>query len=178
MSDAPGSIDVLHGALGEARARYQEDAPDERPLAGYTAVSGAYVATIAALALAMQRSGRRFPDRIDPADLALMAVATHKISRIIAKDSVTSAVRAPFTQFEEATGASEVNERVREGRFRHAVGELLTCPFCLDVWVATAFGTGMVVSPRATRWVASVFTTVAASDALHFAYDALKQTES
>ena len=45
------------------------------------------------------------------------------------------------------------------------IGELLVCPYCLDVWTATGFLGGLVVAPRATRWVASVFAVVAIEEA-------------
>jgi len=58
-------------------------------------------------------------------------------------------------------------EEVREhGGVKHAVGELLTCPFCLAQWVGTAFVFGYATAPRATRLAALTMTTVAGSDVL------------
>ena len=71
---------------------------------------------------------------------------------------MTSPLRAPFTQFEEAAGNSEHHEVPRgEHGVRHTVGELLTCPFCLGVWIATAYVAGLGVAPRAARGWAAVF---------------------
>ena len=56
-----------------------------------------------------------------------------------------------------------------------AVGELITCPFCLDQWVATGFLAGLVAAPRATRWLASAFAVRAGADALQFGYAALQR---
>jgi hypothetical protein len=58
---------------------------------------------------------------------------------------------------------------------RHAVGELLTCPFCLDVWVASLFAVGLVVAPRLTRLVAGSFSAVAGADFLQLAYAKAQQ---
>ncbi len=57
-------------------------------------------------------------------------------------------------------------------RHRHPqrVGALLTCPFFLALWVATAFGFGLVLAPRVTRFALSVLAAVAGADVLHFAY--------
>jgi hypothetical protein len=44
-------------------------------------------------------------------------------------------------------------------------------------WVGTGFLFSYVMAPRATRLAASLFTTVAASDALQFAYANLQETE-
>ncbi len=51
--------------------------------------------------------------RIQLGDLALLSVATHKISRLLAKDPVTSPLRAPFTRFEGTSGPAELKEDVR-----------------------------------------------------------------
>jgi hypothetical protein len=61
---------------------------------------------------------------------------------------------------------------VRGSGPRKALGELLTCPFCVGQWVATSFVLGLVLAPRATRLVASTFTAVAAADFLQLAYTA------
>jgi hypothetical protein len=85
-------------------------------------------------------------------------VATHKLSRLLS----TASVSAPFTQFEEAAGSGEHHESARgQHGVRHTVGELLTCPFCLAVWVATAYVAGLVAAPRPTRTAAVVLCAVA-----------------
>jgi hypothetical protein len=93
---------------------------------------------------------------------------------LVAKDAVTAVIRAPFTRYEEPAGEGEVNESVRGHGLAHAVGELLGCPFCLALWIATAMAFGMLLAPRATRWCAGVLAAVAGSDYLQFAYTALK----
>lgn len=99
-------------------------------------------------------------------------MATHKLSRLLARGSVTSPLRAPFTQFEGAAGLAEHHERPRgESGVRHTVGELLTCPFCLGVWLATAYVGALAVAPRQARAVASVLGVVAVSDWLQVGYD-------
>jgi hypothetical protein len=149
----------------------------DRPLKDYGAFMAAYGAGIAALVAVGRRRGVRLPERIGIGDLALAAVATHRVSRLVSKDSITSVVRAPFTRYVEPAGAGEVNEEVRGTGLRHAIGELLGCPFCLGQWVGTGFVAGLVFAPRATRVVASVFGIVAASDALQFGYAALQKNE-
>jgi hypothetical protein len=53
---------------------------------------------------------------------------------------------------------------------RHTVGELLTCPFCLAVWIGTAYVAGLGVAPRAARAWAAVFAVTGVSDFLQHAY--------
>jgi len=169
----------LAGALESVGDRVAEEEHEhshgeERPMGGYLVLLSTYLTTVVTLGLVVRRR-RSLPLRPAAADLALVAVATHKVSRMLAKDSVLAAVRMPFTRFEAPAGAGEVFESVRGGGVRHAVGELLTCPFCLAQWVATGFTFGMLLAPRATRQVASVFCAVTASDYLQLAYCAAEK---
>ena len=150
----------------------------ERPLGGYLVAMvfyGGFTGVLAALAVWRRRT---LPARPSFADTMLISLATHKLSRLIAKDAVTSPLRAPFARYDEPAGAAELNEHVPDGRIKHAVGELISCPFCLAVWVATAFTGGLVLAPRFTRLVASTLTSVAISDTLQLVYDAAKQLPS
>jgi hypothetical protein len=147
---------------------------EERPLGGYALLLSIYGGSVVTAAGYARR--RRMPlPRVTAGDLALMTVATHMGTRLVSKDSVTAALRAPFTRFEGPAGDGEVNESVPGQGVPHAVGELVSCPFCLAVWVATAFGFGMILAPRATRWVTAVLTAVAGSDYLQYAYSAVRE---
>jgi hypothetical protein len=148
----------------------------ERPLGGYAVTMGLYAAGVAGFAAWMRATGRRLPERVPSGDLALMTVATHKASRLIAKDRVTSTVRAPFTRFEGDAGPGEVSEAARGRGLRRAFGELLVCPYCIGLWIATAFAAGLAVAPRPTRWTASVLTAVFGSDLLQIAYKKAEDT--
>jgi len=139
-------------------------------ITGYLGALTAFGASVAAVALAGRRQGARLPERFDVADLLLGAVATHKFTRIVAKDVVTTPLRAPFTEFEKPLGSGEVADRPKEGHVAHAVGELLTCPFCLAPWTATAYVAALALAPRAARAWAATFAIVGASDALQHAY--------
>jgi hypothetical protein len=152
---------------------YQGD--ESRPLRGYVTVLGLYGGLTSALAIVGRATGKRLPNRIGLGDTVLMSVATHKASRLLAKDAVTSPLRAPFTHYEEPAGEGELNESVRGHGAQHAVGELLNCPFCLAVWIATGFAAGLVFAPKLTRMAATVLTAVAASDTLQLGYDGAKQ---
>jgi hypothetical protein len=147
----------------------------DRPLVGYAVTTGVFFTTVAATALALRRSGRRLPLRVGAGDLVTIGIATHKLSRTIAKDKVTSFVRAPFTRFEKPTGQGEVAEEVRRGGRRETIGELLLCPYCLSQWVAAAFFAGLVAKPELTRLVAGVYTAETVADFLQLAYLAAEE---
>ena len=106
-----------------------------------------------------------------------MALATQHLSRLIAKDSITSPLRAPFTQFVEATGEGEVNEKVIGKGLHHAIGELITCPFCLGQWVASALLAGMLAAPNFTTALTTVCSVARTSDYLQLGYDRLKNSD-
>jgi hypothetical protein len=159
-------------------ARHQEREytnGEPRPLAGDLGAMSVYLGLVSAGAAAVRASGRDLPERIPVGDALMLTVATFRLARRIAKDPVTSPIRAPFTQFLGPSGHAEIAEEVREhGGVKHAVGELLTCPFCLAQWVGTAFVLGYATAPKATRLAALTMTIVAGSDVLQFAYDAIQ----
>jgi hypothetical protein len=143
---------------------------EDRPLEGYVAAMATYGAFAALVLMAAASRRKDAPDRYALTDIALTGVATHKLTRIISKDSVTSPLRAPFTRYKEPGGPAEVMEEVRGKGVKHAVGELVTCPFCLSPWIATALTGGLVVAPRFTRALTAVFSAVAVSDHLQLVY--------
>lgn len=145
--------------------------PDmERPLGSYAVLMSVYGGLTAGFAAWFKRSGRPLPERMDARDLALITAATHKSARLITKDRVAASVRAPFTTYEGEGGPAEVKESPRGRGLRRVLGELLVCPYCLGMWIATAFAAGLLVAPRLTRQIAAVFTALFGSDLLHIAY--------
>jgi hypothetical protein len=151
---------------------------DGRPLQSYALLLAVYSSVVAAVLVSAERSGR-MPRRLAPTDLALVAVATQRLSRLLTKDRVTSPVRAPFTApIGEQAAPREVSDAPRGRGMRRVIGELLVCPFCISQWIATAFAAGLLFAPRATRWVAGVFSAVAASDYLQFAYKVAERAAS
>jgi hypothetical protein len=124
---------------------------------------------VAAAGTLVRRRGHQLPD-VSFGDVVLVGVATHKLSRRLSKNSVTSPLRAPFTRYKGVSGPAELAEDARGEGVRKAVGELVTCPFCLSQWVATGFVFGLALAPRATRMAASVFASLALADFLQFGY--------
>jgi hypothetical protein len=136
---------------------------------GYLAAMGVFGSLVTSGAALHKVRGTSLPAGYAVSDLLLGAVATHKFTRLITKDSVTTPLRAPFTTFEGPAGSAEVNESPKDGHV-HTVGELLTCPFCLAPWVSSAYVFALGHAPRAARTWAAVFSVVAGSDFLQQAY--------
>src|SRR4051812_39135741 len=124
----------------------------------------------AAVAALLTKSSTPAPERYALTDLLVGGLATQKFTRLISKDGVTTPLRAPFTVYEGEAGSAEVNERPRDEHPQHTVGELLTCPFCLAPWVASAYVAGLMLAPRAARAWAATFSVVATSDLLQQVY--------
>lgn len=144
---------------------------DEMPIGGYLQLLAAWSIVAAGVAVAAKVSGRQVPERVAISDILLLGVATHKLTRIVTKDWVTSPLRAPFTEYQESKGSGEVAETSRGQGLQRAVGDLVTCEFCTGPWIAGALVSGLVFAPRATRLVSALFACVAVSDWLHQGYD-------
>ncbi len=142
----------------------------DRPLGGYVRTMIVYAGTTGSLALLARSRGVRLPNTVPVGDVALLTVATYRLSRLISKDAITSPLRARWTRFVAPAGPGEVVEDARGTGSGHAVGELLTCPFCLAQWVATGLVFAYLAKPRLTRWVAVTLTAVTGSNLLQFVH--------
>lgn len=157
-------------------AERESAAEDPRPLKGYASILVSYTILAGGLTLGLRRKRFRLKS-LSPMDLVLYALATEHLSRVITKDSLTSVLRAPFTRFDEPAGEGEVNEEVIGTGVRHAVGELLTCPFCVAQWVATGLVAGSVAMPALTTAVVSISAAARTSDYLDLLYGLLRQAQ-
>ena len=143
-------------------------------MGGHAALTATFSGSVAGLAVAFRRAGRRLPERVPAGDIGLLAIATYKLSRLISKDKVTGFLRAPFTRYKgESERPGEVVEEPRGSGLRRAIGELLVCPYCLAQWVGTGLMALYLFSPRLARVTASLFTIVAGSDLLQQAWVAV-----
>ena len=150
---------------------YRPGVEEGPPLRSYAVFSGIWAAGLAGALAAARRSGRQ-PPQVTAADVLLVGTASHKLSRLVTKDKVTAFVRAPFTEYEGPGGPAEVEERPRGTGVRRALGELLVCPYCLGLWMASALELGLIFAPRVTRLIASTFSALTISDFLQIAYKA------
>ena len=147
--------------------------PEERPpLGSYAAFAALFNLGFAGAIAAARASGRELPERVGAGDVVLVGTASHKLSRLIAKDKVMCFARAPFTRYEEQGGPAELEESARGTGLQRAIGEMVACPYCLGMWASAGFHVGLLYAPRLTRLVASTFTALTISDFLQIAYKA------
>lgn len=107
MSNA--SAEPESGATG----LWQGYSKEPQPLLAYSILLGSYWLLFGFAGLAARMTGRRLPKGFAASDIALLGVATHKVTRLVTKDWVTSPLRAPFTEYQGSAGAGEVIERSR-----------------------------------------------------------------
>lgn len=164
-------VNRLRKLAQRTERRYSDG--EDRPLGGYlTAMAGFGVYT-AAWVTAVRLRGRPVPERPDPWDIVLTSVATFRLSRLLSKAAVTSPLRAPFTRYVGPQGPAELHEEARPEDGRDTVGELVTCPFCMSVWVASTLTASRLLWPRATRTAMGALASLAGADALQLSYGAL-----
>ena len=144
---------------------------EHRPLGPYAVLTAGFGAVFLG-SVAAVAARRGLPERMSAADVATMGLATQKLSRLIAKDRVTSFLRAPFTEYPEPAGHGEVEERARGTGMRLAMGELMICPYCLSQWVAGGLTVGLLAAPRLTRLVSGMWAAYGVADFLQVAYSA------
>lgn len=147
---------------------WQAYAPDGDgpPLASYATIAGGFSCGLAAFLILRRQQADGLPERIELQDIGIVAGASFALSRLLTKKKVTAFIRAPFTEYEgkgDAPGELEESPRGTSGPKR-AIGELLICPYCLDMWAATAGILGLVVAPRETRVVTSLLSAFGLSD--------------
>jgi hypothetical protein len=171
-SESAQASDFSIRQYGEKTAEKEEC--DEQLLAEYATMLGFYVASVAVLT-GVATAQTRLPRRFGLLDLSLLGIATHKLSRIVAKDRITSILRAPFVNYIRGAGAGEVEEEPRGRGIQRGIGHLISCPYCTAPWSATALAFGFLFAPRVTRFFAGILASVAMSDFLHRAYLAAKE---
>ena len=140
------------------------------PVMGYAAIAATFTAATGAFVVLARRRGVVLPERVPPWDVALLGVATYKTARLLAKDKVTSFVRAPFTRRSEDTTAGEVMDEPRGSGLRLAIGDLVTCPFCAALWTVSGLLGTYVLAPRAARLICAGFGALTVADWLQYAW--------
>ena len=150
--------------MSSVDASEEAQVDEERPLPEYAGVAAAFWLVFAAF---LARNRGRLPERVGAADFARITLSTYKLSRLIAKDEVTTFLRAPVTE-------DKAGERPKRRGFPRAVGELVTCPYCIGLWLASGLSYAHVVFPRETRFATSIFSAHALTDFLNAGFVRLR----
>jgi hypothetical protein len=157
------------GVARTAILKYAGEEADELPIGGYATMMAVFLGSFIGF-VSVARAARALPERLPARDIALLGVATHKLTRIVTRERVTIPLRVPFTHYEGRDGAGQVKEEPRGRGVQRAIGSLLTCQYCAGPWIATGLVAGLLFAPRATRIACGMLSVVAISDFLHQAY--------
>ena len=146
-------------------------ASTERP--PYTAYAQIVLTFAGGLAAAggLARMLNRDPRSDTLLDLVVLAGATFKAARTIARDDVTSFVRAPFVEGDAGSGENE--EPKQTGGMEQAIGELVTCTRCVGTWAAAGLTAAQIIAPRFGRMLTWSLAAAAANDFLQAGFAAL-----
>jgi Protein of unknown function (DUF1360) len=141
------------------------------PYEAYAAITGTFAGALGIAGLVSRRFGR------DPAchnalDFGVLALASFKAARTLARDEVTSFLRDPFVEGRAHEGGEEP---VESGGFRQAIGELVTCSRCGGTWAAAGLATTTILAPRFGRLLTWSLAAAGANDWLQAGFAALTQ---
>lgn len=109
-----------------------------------------FIALYVGVTLALYHAGR-LPRSVDLLDLFLLGLATARLADIISTDQIMQWLREPFVRMEaEEVAGREVATRTGRGRgLRKVIGDLLSCPWCVAVWVAAGLTYAYFIWPGA-----------------------------
>ncbi|MGE5275107.1 MAG: DUF1360 domain-containing protein [Verrucomicrobiota bacterium] len=139
------------------------------PYASYAAIMGTFAGGLAAAA-GLGRMLDRGPQCQTALDLTVLAAATFKAARTLARDEVASFIREPFVRGHAHEGGEEP---VETGDFHQAIGELVTCSRCAGTWAAAGLTATQVLSPRFGRLLTWSLAAAGLNDFLQAGFAAL-----
>ena len=143
---------------------------DRPPYGAYATIVGTF-AGVLGTAGALGRALGREPQCRTPLDFAMLAAATFKAARTLARDDVTSFIRQPFVRGE--AGTEDEEEPVQTGGMQQALGELVTCTRCVGTWAAAGLASTQILAPRFGRLLTWSLAAAAANDFLQAGFTAL-----
>jgi len=135
--------------------------------AGYVALSGVFNVILAIFCW------RRRPDQIGVKDWGLLALATFRLSRMVAYDKVMETYRAPVVETVPHDSGAGMTTQARSDAtgFRKALGEMISCPVCNGTWISAALVYGMCIAPNLTRTLITIMAAVGASEVLQAVFE-------
>ena len=139
------------------------------PYEAYAAITATFAGLLGGAGLLGRALGRD-PQCQTALDLVVLAAATFKSARTLARDEVTSFLRQPFVRGRAHTGEGEEPER---GGMQQAIGELVTCTRCSGTWAAALLASTQILAPRFGRLLTWSLGAAACNDFLQGAFAAL-----
>jgi hypothetical protein len=126
----------------------------------YAVFSLTYLAAWGLFLLSMRLLDRTWPPPVSGIDLLLLCLATFRLTAMVTEEKVARCLRAPFCERIAITQSDGTpgEEEVPAGRgLRRVAGELILCPWCTGVWIATLLVFAWILLPTASRLVVLAF---------------------
>jgi hypothetical protein len=139
------------------------------PYQAYAAIMGTFVGGLGVAGVAARIFDRN-PACQTPLDFVVLAAASFKAARTLARDEVTSFLREPFVEGDAHEGAEEP---VETGDYRQAIGELVTCSRCGGTWAAAGLAVSQILAPRFGRLLTWSLAAAGANDFLQAGFSLL-----
>jgi hypothetical protein len=132
--------------------------------AGGTRLYGYFMLTHLALWLlffvAMRLAGRPWPAAIPGIDLLLLFLATFRLTELVTEEKIARAIRAPFCEpvtLTDPDGTEREDEVPAGTGVRRCIGEMILCPWCAGIWIATLLTFFWLLAPGIARAVLLAF---------------------
>ena len=143
------------------------------PYRAYASIKATYAGGLA-LGGGLARLLDRDAEEQSALDLAVLAAATFKAARTLARDEVTSFIREPFVEGEAHEGGEQP---VQTGDLHQAIGELVTCSRCAGTWAAAGLAATQVLAPRFGRLLTWSLAAAGANDFLQAGFARLTEQQ-
>lgn len=142
-----------------ARAANSGAGPSSRELP-YSFFLAFYVGLWVLFLVLVRALGIPWPREVGAIDLLLLSLATFRLTEMITEEKVARTLRAPFCEQIVVTDpdGTEREEEVPAGEgLRRVCGELVLCPWCSGIWIATGLTFFWVLAPGPARLVMLAF---------------------
>jgi len=113
-----------------------------------------YITIWAVFVLTVRATGTPWPGQVGGMDLLLLCLATFRMTSVVTEEKVARIIRAPFCERVTKTkpdGTVEEEEVPKGKGLRRVAGELILCPWCAGIWIATALTYFWILLPGVAR---------------------------
>lgn len=137
---------------------------------GYTLLTGLFNLALLLFCLIKR------PKQVGWKDWILMALATFRMSRLVAYDKIMETYRSPVVEtVPHDSGAGDTTQaRAGTTGIKRALGEMISCPICNGTWIAAGLVYGLSLAPRYTRTLMTIMSVAGATEIAQAAFEAMQ----
>ena len=136
--------------MNQPSAMRQHQTP-ARPYSQYALITAGYLGLYGGFVALASRRGARLSQPIGALDLTLLGLATLRLSRLAAWESITSFLRLPLVEHGPHDPVTGPQQKPRGRGLLRALGELVLCTTCVGTWIAALLTYSLYLAPNLTR---------------------------